>query len=98
MKYQIFKNIVMVQGHSAVILLQIGSVCICLGDNGDKNNCGPNWELVLFRPYSKQWFYCKFHRWPTWRALDANPATCPHCGGKDWHHSVECYTGQDLRQ
>lgn len=26
-----------------------------------------------------------------------NPPTCPNCGGQDWHHSVECYLGQDLR-
>lgn len=30
--------------------------------------------------------------------LDANPSTCPHCDGKDWHHSVECYLALDLRQ
>lgn len=28
------------------------------------------------------------------RVRDANPATCPNCGGEDWHHSVECYLGQ----
>lgn len=29
--------------------------------------------------------------------VDTNPPTCPNCGGQDWHHSVECYLGQDLR-
>ena len=37
MKYMIFKNIVMVQGHGAVLLLQVGSTALCLGNSGRSN-------------------------------------------------------------
>jgi hypothetical protein len=70
MKYELMKNVVMCQGHSAVGLVQFGGTIFVWGDNGEKGNTGPNFELVLFRPYSKQWFYCRSRRGLTRRAAD----------------------------
>lgn len=70
MKYELIKNAVMCQGHGAVGLVQFGGTIFVWGDNGEKENTGSNFELVLFRPYSKQWFYFKSRRGLTRRALD----------------------------
>ena len=53
MKYMIFKDVVMVQGHGAVLLLQIGSTALCLGDSG-RTNEGAILEIRLFAPLSKK--------------------------------------------
>lgn len=60
----------MIQGHHAIGVFQVGSIAFVFGNNGEKENTGPNWELVLFRPYSKQWFYFSAQRGLTKRALD----------------------------
>lgn len=70
MRYQLMKNVVMCQGHSAVGLVQFGSTVFVWGNNGEKDNTGPNFQLVLFRPYSKQWFYFNSRRGLTQREPD----------------------------
>lgn len=53
MKYMIFKNIVTVQGHGAVLLLQVGSTALCLGNSG-RSNEGAILEIRLFAPLAKK--------------------------------------------
>ncbi|MFA6213478.1 MAG: hypothetical protein WC714_28840 [Candidatus Obscuribacterales bacterium] len=37
-------------------------------------------------------FLISFADWLQRNAYAAdNPPTCSHCGGKDWHHTVDCY-------
>lgn len=52
MKYMIFKDVVTVQGHGAVLLLQVGSTVLCLGDSG-RSNKGAILEVRLFAPMAK---------------------------------------------
>ncbi len=67
---QIFTNTVMIQGHHAVGVLQIGSIVFVFGDNGEKENTGPNWELLIFRPHSSRWLHFKSRRGFTRRVMD----------------------------
>jgi len=55
MKHQLIKNAVMSQGHGAYGYIQFGGTIFMWGDTG--TNDSPLFQLVLFRPYSKQWFY-----------------------------------------
>lgn len=55
MKHQLIKNAVMSQGHGAYGYIQFGGTIFMWGDTG--TNESPLFQLVLFRPYSKQWFY-----------------------------------------
>lgn len=59
MKYMIFKDVVMVQGHGAWLLLQIGSTVLCLGDSG-RTNEGAQLEIRLFAPMAKKRFTIKW--------------------------------------
>lgn len=59
MKYMIFKDVVMVQGHNAWFLLQIGSTALCLGDSG-RTNEGAQLEIRLFAPMTKKRFTIKW--------------------------------------
>jgi hypothetical protein len=52
---RLFRDVVMVQGHGAWGVLQIGSVACCIG----RSESGPRWTLTLFKPYSKRRFH--FH-------------------------------------
>jgi len=62
MKYMIFKDIVMVQGHGAVLLLQVGSTALCLGNSGQSNE-GAILEIRLFAPLAEKRITIK------WRGL-----------------------------
>ena len=53
MKYMIFKDVVTVQGHGAVLLLQVGSTVLCLGNSG-RSNEGAILEIRLFAPLSEK--------------------------------------------
>lgn len=55
MKYQLIKNAVMNQGLGAYGYIQLGSTIFVWGDTGKEGL--PLVQLVLFRPYSKRWFY-----------------------------------------
>lgn len=55
-KHEFVKNAVMSQGLGAFGLVQVGSNIFMWGDTGYNNP--PKIEIVLFRPYSKEWFYC----------------------------------------
>ena len=59
MKYMIFKDVVMVQGHGAVLLLQVGSTALCLGNSG-RNNEGAILEIRLFTPLAEKWLTIKW--------------------------------------
>ena len=61
MKYMIFKDVVTVQGHGAVLLLQVGSTVLCLGDSG-RSNEGAILEVRLFAPMAKKWLAIKWRR------------------------------------
>ena len=61
MKYMIFKDVVTVQGHGAVLLLQVGSTVLCLGDSG-RSNKGAILEVRLFAPMAKKWLAIKRRR------------------------------------
>ena len=71
MKYMIFKDVVTVQGHGAVLLLQVGSTVLCLGDSG-RSNEGAILEIRVFAPMSKKWLAIKWRRL-TKRAAGASP-------------------------
>lgn len=62
MKYMIFKDVVTVQGHGAVLLLQVGSTVLCVGDSGDRDS-GARLEIRLFAPLAEKRFTVK------WRGL-----------------------------
>ena len=62
MKYMIFKDVVTVQGHGAVLLLQVGSTVLCLGDS-HRSNEGAILEIRLFAPMAERRFTIK------WRGL-----------------------------
>jgi len=62
MRYMIFKNIVTVQGHGAVLLLQVGSTALCLGNSGRRNE-GATVEIRLFAPLAEKRLTIK------WRGL-----------------------------
>ena len=62
MKYMIFKDVVTVQGHGAVLLLQVGSTVLCVGDSGQSNE-GARLEIRLFAPLAEKRFTVK------WRGL-----------------------------
>lgn len=82
MRYMIFKDVVMVQGHGAVLLLQIGSTVLCLGNSG-RSNEGAILEIRLFAPMAEKRFTVK------WRGLTKRAADeCPHC------HAKPAYTDQ----
>lgn len=53
MKYMIFKDVVTVLGHGAVLLLQVGSTVLCLGNSG-RSNEGAILEIRLFAPLSEK--------------------------------------------
>lgn len=72
MKYMIFKDIVMVQGHGAVLLLQVGSTAICLGNSG-RSNEGAILEIRLFAPLTEKRITIKW-RGLTQRAPDLGQA------------------------
>ena len=55
MKYMIFKDVVTVQGHGAVLLLQVGSTALCLGNSG-RSNEGATLEIRLFAPMAEKRF------------------------------------------
>ena len=76
MKYAIFKDIVTVQGHGAVLLLQVGSTALCLGNSGQSTE-GAILEIRLFAPMAEKRFTIKW-RGLTSRALDAGQG-CPSC-------------------
>ena len=59
MKYALYRDVVSVQGHGAIVLLQFGSSVLCTGDNG-KENSGASLEIRLFAPLSKKWFVIKW--------------------------------------
>ena len=69
MKYAIFKDVVMVQGHGAILLFQIGSTVLCLGNSG-RSNEGAIFEIRLFAPMAEKRFTIKW-RGLTKRAADA---------------------------
>lgn len=73
MKYAIFKDVVTVQGHGAVLLLQVGSTVLCLGNSGRRNE-GAILEIRLFAPMAEKRLTIKW-RGLTRRAPDA--ATVP---------------------
>lgn len=75
MKYAIFKDVVTVQGHGAVLLLQVGSTVLCLGDSG-RSNEGATLEIRLFAPMAEKRLTVKW-RGLTKRAPDG--AICPRC-------------------
>ena len=76
MKYMIFKDVVTVQGHGAVLLLQVGSTVLCVGDSG-RSNEGAILEIRLFAPLAEKRFTVK------WRGLTQRaPDACPYCAGK----------------
>lgn len=61
LKYMLFKNVVMVQGHGAVLLLQIGSNVLCVGDSGQDNK-GAILEIRLFAPLAEKRLIIKWRR------------------------------------
>ena len=71
MKYQLIKNAVMCQGLGAYGYVQFGGTIFMWGDTGKQGL--PLVQIVLFRPYSKQWFYFSV-RGLTKHALDAAKA------------------------
>lgn len=73
MIYQVYKDVVTVQGHGAIGLIQLGTTVLCFGDNGQKENNGANFELVLFAP--GRLFHCKIRRGLTHAAPDEKPRT-----------------------
>lgn len=75
MKYAIFKDVVTVQGHGAVLLLQVGSTALCVGDSG-RSNEGAILEIRLFAPLAEKRFTVKW-RGLTQRVPDG--AICPRC-------------------
>lgn len=77
MKYAIFKDVVTVQGHGAVLLLQVGSTALCLG-NGGRSNEGAILEIRLFAPMAEKRFTVKW-RGLTKRAPDGATGIC-QCG------------------
>ena len=72
MKYMIFKDVVTVQAHGAVLLLQVGSTALCLGNSG-RSNEGAILEIRLFAPMAEKRFTIK------WRGLTKRAADeCQH--------------------
>lgn len=67
----------MVQGHGAVLLLQVGSTVLCLGDSR-QNNEGATLEIRLFAPLAEKRITIKW-RGLTKRAFDG-AKRCPECG------------------
>lgn len=89
MRYMIFKDVVMVQGHGAVLLLQIGSTVLCLGNSG-RNNEGAILEIRLFAPMAEKRFTIKW-RGLTKRAADwRDTPRCWGCGTANEQHEIEC--------
>ena len=60
MKYALYRDVVSVQGHGAILLLQFGSTVLCVGDNGNKNS-GASLEIRLFAPLSEKWAVIKWN-------------------------------------
>ena len=59
-KYALYRDVVSVQGHGAILLLQFGSTVLCVGDNGKKNS-GASLEIRLFAPLSEKWAVIKWN-------------------------------------
>jgi len=59
MKYMIFKDVVTVQGHGAVVVVQVGSTALCLGNSG-RGNEGAILEIRLFAPMAEKRFTVKW--------------------------------------
>lgn len=96
MKYMIFKDVVTVQGHGAVLLLQVGSTALCLGNSG-RSNEGATLEIRLFAPMAEKRFTVKW-RGLTKRALDAALWVCQNCGEASELSSQRCSVCNTPRQ
>ena len=61
MRYMICKGIITIQGHGAVLLLQVGSTALCLGSSG-RSNAGANLEIRIFAPMAEKCLSIKWRR------------------------------------
>lgn len=83
----IFKDVVTVQGHGAVLLLQVGSTVLCVGDSGQSNE-GAILEIRLFAPLAEKRFTVKW-RGLTKRVPDV-ACTCEPFGDFEMKWNIDC--------
>lgn len=65
-------------------------------DNVREWIAGIAWRIYLWGArMTEEEFLAEHRRQAVEQMRAADDSTCEHCGGKDWHHTTECYLGLD---